>query len=170
MRIFIIYILLLSPCLSVHARETPADAETETCFIKAGAYHQIDPTWLRAIAKAESRFNPKIVSPRNKNGTFDIGMMQINSGWFPTLAKFGIQPGHLTDACTNIFVGAWILSKNIKQHGRTWEAIGAYNTGNVVKKRSASMQYALKVRKAWEELNKLALQQRVTLTYNEVQP
>jgi len=170
MRIFLSGVLLLSISSQASARDMQVTQDIEVCFAKAGVYHQIDPTWLKSISKVESSFNPKAISPRNKNGTYDVGMMQINSGWFPTLEKFGIKPGHLLEPCTNIFVGAWILAKNIKHYGKTWEAIGSYNTGNAVKKKRASELYALKVRNAWEDLNKRALSQRVTLTYNEVQP
>jgi hypothetical protein len=33
----------------------------------------------------------------------------------------------LGDPCTNVKVGAWILSDCIRKHGYTWEAVGAYN-------------------------------------------
>lgn len=141
-------------CLSQPVFSGALDANTEACFQQAGVYHGIDPSWLKAIAKVESGFNPRAVGARNKNGTFDVGMMQINSGWFSTLDKFGIKPGHLTNACTNIFVGAWILSKNVRMYGKTWQAIGAYNTGNPSKLKQKSAQYASMVRGAWESLRK----------------
>ena len=55
--------------------------------------------------------------------------MQVNSGWFEKLEVYGIAPSDLMNACTNIHVGAWILSQNIKMFGHSWQAIGAYNAG-----------------------------------------
>ncbi|MDD5708636.1 MAG: lytic transglycosylase domain-containing protein, partial [Kiritimatiellae bacterium] len=80
----------------------------------------------RAIAKAESDMNPRAIH-RNTDGTDDIGIMQINSRWLPTLSQFGIGRRELETACTNVHVGAWVLAKNIALYGHTWRAVGAYN-------------------------------------------
>src|SRR5436190_3515337 len=51
---------------------------------------------------------------KNQNGTYDIGPSQINSSWLPELAKYSIKQSDIQyDACLNIKVGAWILSKKI---------------------------------------------------------
>lgn len=110
------------------------------CWEEAAAFHNVDPWLLMSIAYVESRFNPNAVN-RNKNGSYDTGMMQINSIWFPTLRKNGIDPSLLKDACASTYIGAWILSKNIKQYGYTWRAIGAYNSA----KPSLGYKYAQKV-------------------------
>lgn len=65
----------------------------------------------------------------NKNNTYDIGLMQINTIWLPQLRKYGISKADLFDPCTNIHVGAWILSGLIQRHGLNWDAIGRYNGG-----------------------------------------
>ena len=102
--------------------------EHEVCFDKASARYSIDKKILKAIAKTESGFQERIVSRPNSNSNVDIGMMQINSSWLPTLKQYGISERHLLNACTNIYVGAWILANNFVSHGRTWRAIGAYNS------------------------------------------
>jgi soluble lytic murein transglycosylase-like protein len=102
--------------------------EHEACFDKASARYAIDKRILKAIAKTESGFKERIISPPNGNDSIDIGMMQINSSWLPKLRQFGITERHLLNACTNIYVGAWILANNFVTHGRTWRAIGAYNS------------------------------------------
>lgn len=113
---------------------------SKPCWEEAAAFHNVDPWLLMSIAYVESRFNPNAVN-RNKNGSYDTGMMQINSIWFPTLRKNGIDPSLLKDACASTYIGAWILSKNIKQYGYTWRAIGAYNSA----KPSLGYKYAKKV-------------------------
>jgi soluble lytic murein transglycosylase-like protein len=55
--------------------------------------------------------------------------MQINTGWLPTLRKYGIGEKELRDECTSIHVGAWIISQNISSKGLNWDAVGAYNVG-----------------------------------------
>src|SRR5208337_1168273 len=94
------------------------------CFEEAGATYEVSPQLLWAIAKTESRFNPGAVN-YNKNGSFDYGLMQVNSSWYREL-------GHerwmrLGDACYNVQVGAWIFSQCVQRHGYTWAAVGCYN-------------------------------------------
>ena len=97
---------------------------------------------LYAIAKTESSLNPSAIN-RNKNGSYDIGLMQINSSWFPMLRRYGVDEKQLYDACTSIHVGAWILAQNMRRLGNSWEAVGAYNSSNP----DIRMKYALKVYK-----------------------
>ena len=99
----------------------------------------INPYLLAAIAKTESNFNPKAVR-RNSNGTRDLGLMQINTLWLPTLAKYGIQEQHLFDPCVNLAVGAWILRSRQASFGNTWEAVGAYHSKTPKYKRNYAGQ------------------------------
>lgn len=101
-------------------------ADTLVCIRQAADRYSVDERLIKAIIQVESGGNPRAVN-RNQNGSTDIGIMQINTAWVPTLRKFGIERHHLFDPCTNIHVGAWILAQNIVSHGRTWRAVGAYN-------------------------------------------
>jgi soluble lytic murein transglycosylase-like protein len=105
-----------------------ADPAAADCFDAAGERHGVSAAILRAIACVESNHNHLAVN-RNRNGSIDVGVMQINSLWLPVLGKFGIEQDHLWDLCTNIHVGAWILAHNIQTVGLGWRAIGAYNAG-----------------------------------------
>lgn len=97
------------------------------CWEEIGNRYNINPYLLAAIAKTESNFKANAVR-RNKNGTRDIGVMQINSLWLPELAKYGISEDHLFDPCVNIAVGAWILRQRQASYGNTWEAVGTYHS------------------------------------------
>ncbi|WP_321853348.1 lytic transglycosylase domain-containing protein [Paraburkholderia tropica] len=97
------------------------------CLDDAAAYRHINAQLVRAIAKQESGMRADAVNV-NRNGTEDIGLMQINSSWLPKLARYGIRREHLFNACVNAYVGTWILASNIRQFGPTWKAVGAYNS------------------------------------------
>ncbi|WP_241426286.1 lytic transglycosylase domain-containing protein [Geobacter benzoatilyticus] len=97
------------------------------CFEEAGAEYGISPLLLRTISKGESNFNPVAVN-YNTNGSYDFGLMQINSSWAPTLRKMGIPWEALADPCTNVKVGAWVLSQCVQDYGYTWAAVGCYNS------------------------------------------
>ena len=115
-------LILLLEISAVSAR--PADA---FCYEEAGNRYGISPNLLYAISKGESSFNPIAIN-YNTNGSYDYGLMQINSSWEPTLRKLGIPWGTLADPCTNVMVGAWVLSQCIRDYGYTWPAVGCYNS------------------------------------------
>ncbi|MDR3098494.1 MAG: transglycosylase SLT domain-containing protein [Paraburkholderia sp.] len=110
------------------------------CIDDAASFHHVNVSLMRAIAQVESGTQTHAINT-NSNGTVDIGLMQINSSWLPRLAREGISQQSLLDPCTNAYVGAWILSENIRQYGPTWSAIGAYNAASPDKR----LAYARKV-------------------------
>ncbi|WP_175872441.1 lytic transglycosylase domain-containing protein [Burkholderia sp. BCC0397] len=111
-------------CVWLACAATAAHAD---CFESAAAYHGVNPMILRAIANVESRGNPQAIH-RNKNGTTDIGELQINSIHLRELAAFGIRAKDLLDECVNVYVAAWHLRKQIAAYGNTWDAVGAYHS------------------------------------------
>lgn len=108
--------------LLVAAFLTPMLAE-ENIYAEAGNYYGIDPWILWAIGATESGHNPYAIN-RNSNGTYDIGVMQINSIHFK---EYNLHPEQLYDPRTNIFVGALILKECFNRHGNNWMAINCYN-------------------------------------------
>jgi soluble lytic murein transglycosylase-like protein len=98
------------------------------CWEQAAQKYGVSPHLLHAIAKTESSLNPAAVNRNNANGTYDVGLMQINSSWLPKLKRFGITERDLYEPCVSIDVAAWILAHNIRSYGNTWAAVGAYNT------------------------------------------
>jgi hypothetical protein len=110
------------------------------CIDDAAAFQHVNVSLMRGIAQVESGMQADRVNT-NSNGTTDIGLMQINSSWLPVLAREGISEQSLFDPCTNAYVGAWILSENIRQFGPNWNAVGAYNAASPDKR----LSYARKV-------------------------
>lgn len=79
----------------------------------------VSPTTIRDIAKHESGFNPHAIH-RNTDGSFDAGLMQINSRNFDFL---GIRSVHeAMDPC-----------RSIKAAGDLLASLSRYNTGSPTK-------------------------------------
>jgi soluble lytic murein transglycosylase-like protein len=108
------------------------------CFIDAANTYHIPKEILIAIASVESKFKPTATN-NNKNGSYDMGIMQINSSWFNQLKKIGISQTMLADPCQNIMVGAWVLAQKINTYGFNWKAIQRYNGSDT------QLKYAQKV-------------------------
>ncbi|MBB6592744.1 lytic transglycosylase domain-containing protein [Ralstonia solanacearum] len=138
-RLFVLFFLLL----------VLAPAARADCLDDAAIHYRLDPTLVRAIAWHESGMRPLAVN-RNSNGSVDVGLMQINSTWFPTLARAGITPEHLWNPCVNAYVGAWILSSNIARLGPNWKAVGAYNATSPDKQ----LRYANQIYARWQALRR----------------
>lgn len=130
-------------------------AHASDCWTNAGQEFHIDPLLLYAIAKVESSLDPHAFN-RNRDGSFDVGLMQINSTHLPRLIKVGITRQRLTrEPCTAIHAGAEILAGFIERYGYTWEAVGAYNAGVAPDREPARKAYATKVWKEYQQLTRL---------------
>jgi soluble lytic murein transglycosylase-like protein len=141
-----ILLILLLPLFSAHA----------TCWENAGARYGIEPELLQAIAIVESNGNEAAMN-KNRNGSLDVGLMQINSIHFEALRKFSIsQKDLITDPCQSVMAGAWILAGQIQRFGYNWDAVGAYNAGsaNTPKRRALRQQYIKKVAPHYIRLKK----------------
>ncbi len=125
--LFLMAFLLISCSVNEHKDINNDD----NLFSKYGKKYNIDPELLWAIAKTESNFNPKAINI-NKNGSTDIGLMQINTIHLKELKKFGITKDMLFLPEVSVDVGAYVLSRCIKRYGENWKAINCYN-GRIVR-------------------------------------
>jgi soluble lytic murein transglycosylase-like protein len=104
------------------------------CADYYASYYQVPIAIIRAVAEQESGGDPLALN-RNRDGSFDVGVMQINSRWIDPanpngLVKYGIDLGRLSgNECQNIAVGTWILHQNYHALGDWGRAIAAYNRG-----------------------------------------
>lgn len=120
----------------------------DACFKEAAKKHQIPIQWLYAISFTESSFNPKSKN-KNRNGSRDYGLMQINSIWKNEAKKLGYSWHKIkTNPCTNIMFGGYILKSNLKRTKNLSRAIGAYNAGfaNTPKAKRQRLRYYNKVK------------------------
>jgi soluble lytic murein transglycosylase-like protein len=120
----------------------------DLCFDQAGVDYGINPKILRAIAQVESNNNPRAIN-WNKNGTYDFGIMQINSNW--AYSKGIDWWNTLGDPCSNIKRGAMILSACMKKYGYSWEAIGCYNSQTPSKRDKYAFTVFRKLQEITEE-------------------
>lgn len=97
------------------------------CIIKASRKYQVNPLLVRAVMNVEGGRVGTI--SKNTNGTYDLGIMQINTIWLDKLNKYGITWKELVyDPCVNIHVGAWILGNEIKKSDNVWQGVGNYHS------------------------------------------
>lgn len=108
------------------------------CFEDAGQRYSMSPILLETLARVESNLNPSAINT-NRNGSFDIGLMQINSTWMGRLNRRAEDL--LSDPCLNVMAGAWILRHCLDAYGYTWQAVGCYNARSSGKR----INYAWKV-------------------------
>jgi hypothetical protein len=97
------------------------------------AFYQLPPQALPAIYRVENGRAGYV--QRNRNGTEDIGSMQINSLWLPILAhSTGLAPRRLRSAlirqdCFNVAVAGAILRIYLNEAGDDLvRAIGYYHS------------------------------------------
>ncbi len=107
------------------------------CLLSASKVNHIEPELLVSVISVERGY-PGLAS-RNKNGTEDLGIMQINTGaWLKLVSDsfFGSDSSKAylklrDDGCFNIYIGAWILGAAIRaEKGNIWEGVGRYHSVN----------------------------------------
>ena len=108
------------------------------CVPEIADYYQVPIEIVAAVRLQESGSRGQLVGRigPNKNGTYDLGAMQVNTWWLDQetnrnyLQQWGI-------------VGTWILYDNITRYGEWEAALAAYNAGSP--NSPAGQQYANEV-------------------------
>lgn len=104
-----------------------APPQLEVCIEHAAAHYGAHPDIIRAVMRTEKGKTGQVHF--NKDGSFDIGKMQVNSVHLPELAKYGITQTMLTnDECLNIHVGTYYLQKSIVTAPNYWDGVGRYHS------------------------------------------
>lgn len=91
---------------------------------------------------------------KNKNGSVDLGPMQINSLWWPELYRYHISPHNvLFDPCVNIKVGTAILAKAIIGSRDVLNGVGNYHSHTMI----YNQAYIKKIRVYYTALHQVLL-------------
>jgi hypothetical protein len=118
------------------------------CINEAAIEQHIPARLIISLLSVERGRNGKVEV--NKNGTYDIGPMQINSSWLPDLKKYGITREDIQfNPCINVKVGAWIAAKFIASESNLLTGIGDYNSHT----KKFNQAYYQKVRIYFTKLN-----------------
>lgn len=103
------------------------------CLLLSARTYEVPPAVMLGIMHVEGGRVGQQVGP-NKNNTYDLGPMQVNTRWLPDLAKawnVDVKTAHTLvrdDGCVNVRVAAWILSQKIRDAGSLFGGIAYYHS------------------------------------------
>ncbi|EKN6178775.1 lytic transglycosylase domain-containing protein [Yersinia enterocolitica] len=122
------------------------------CIHQSAKRYQLPEELIIAVIRTEGGKNGVI--NYNKNGSVDLGIMQINDIHLARLKKYGIRYNDvLNNTCTNIEVGTWILRQQFgakvdyRIPDTWWKAVGNYHS------KTAKFNSAYQKR-VWSNMNK----------------
>ena len=104
-----------------------------SCVLMAAQTYSVPPAVMLGIMHVEGGKVGQVVGP-NKNGTYDLGPMQINTLWIPKLAQHWRVQHNVAfkmvrdDPCINVSVAAWILRQRLNESGNLTLAIAHYHS------------------------------------------
>lgn len=117
------------------------------CIILAANTYNVPPAVMIGIMHVEGGRIGQEAGP-NRNGTYDLGPMQVNTRWLPTLQKVWqvnaptARSWVRDNGCVNVHVAAWILRQKMDDNkGSLMGAIAAYHSSTP----SKGIPYAKKV-------------------------
>jgi soluble lytic murein transglycosylase-like protein len=138
------------------------------CLDQIASHYQVPPAIIRSISEVEGG-RPGIKVGPNRDGSYDLGLMQINTRWVDgsfnvDLRTFGVTERELlSNDCTNLAVGAWLLRYHMDRHGNWETAAAAYHAGESKRHARYAKAYAAKVMRALKRLTASAQAKRTSL-------
>lgn len=103
------------------------------CMVASAAFYHLPPRVLPSIQQVEGGKVGLIM--KNTNGTFDLGLMQVNTIWVKPLAEYThldaytIKDKLIYDPCFSINVAAVIMRQYMAEaHGDLFTAVGYYHS------------------------------------------
>lgn len=96
------------------------------CINEAAVAFHVPAVVILSIMAVEGGKNGMIT--KNKNGSEDLGVMQINSSWLKSLKPYHISKEDLqNNPCQNVRVGTWILAHHMADKSG-WQGIADYHS------------------------------------------
>jgi hypothetical protein len=103
------------------------------CMIAAASFHHLPVQALAAIQSVEGGAVGTVSV--NKDGSADLGVMQVNTQWVPAVARATrvkepiVRARLIQDGCYSVKVAAAILDVyKVEAHGNMVEAVGFYHS------------------------------------------
>lgn len=97
------------------------------CINQAAIIYHVPAAVILSVMKKENGKNGQAI--KNKNGTYDYGVMQINDVWLPKIAAYGYSKEDIRyNACKNIEVATWIISLKMAAGKEVWSSIANYHS------------------------------------------
>jgi len=98
------------------------------CGIQAATRFLLPANLVIAVAEQEGGRVGQWV--KNKNGTYDVGPMQLNTSYLKTLARFGISPNDVAaEGCYPFELAAWRLRRHLdRDAGDIWTRASNYHS------------------------------------------
>lgn len=120
---------LLVAAAAIMAAPAASAAIEPRCYAEAAQRYRTSAALLRAIAIVESGEEAGKVGSLAVWGE-DLCAMQVHSQHLKRLTEWGITRERLlTEPCTCVAIGAWILSGEVAAVGAGWRAVARYHTG-----------------------------------------
>lgn len=108
---------------------TLPDSTREKCVNAASRHFRINKMVIDSIIDVEGGKIGTV--SKNSNGSFDLGIMQINTIHLSNIKKH-FPTVDATDLvykpCINIAIGTWILSERLKETDSFWIGVGNYHS------------------------------------------
>lgn len=103
-------------------------SERITCSIAAAIKHSIPANVVLAVAEVEGGKPGQWVS--NRNGTYDVGPMQLNTSYLRELARYGITAEDVAAAgCYAYDLATWRLARHLaRDRGDLWQRAANYHS------------------------------------------
>lgn len=106
---------------------SPPAITREACIASAASRYAVPVDLVRAVIRTEGGKTGAISG--NKNGSYDMGLMQVNSIHLPEMKRYGITRDYLiNNECINIHIGTFILHRALSESQDFWRGVGAYNS------------------------------------------
>jgi soluble lytic murein transglycosylase-like protein len=110
----------------VRAAGKPSIEAYRDCVSTAAESFELSPLMIELIIETEGGWPGARM--RNKDNSYDLGVMQINTRWLPFFAERGLSESDLqNNACLNIYAGTYLLKKHLKQTGDVALAMAYYH-------------------------------------------
>lgn len=143
----------------------PPSPPTYECLFEESERQKLPPELLLAVMRTENGKLGQFV--KNKNGSYDIGPMQVNTYWLKKLSTMSnsspikVAETLANHGCWNMAVGAWILRSALNEApGDVWKGVGYYNSHTP----KFANAYASKVYAQYKKIQEASLKAKVQLS------